>query len=339
MKSMIKGELFRLTKCKVYIILFAVLAVIMVFIVWDYDNSFYYQTAYNGYGISRYEIEDLPDIIAEYTEEIAECEAELADPQLIAAQREYLEETLDGLKTQLNVYNYLYKHGIAYSDYQDFAGMYNYYGDNAISAFATFGGELTAVLPVVFSFLAIWLMAWDYFRGTYKFLYSTQTPRKKIAAGRYVCWLIVTSAGVLLCCVAALCLGYMFGSGGGTVIFANASGAFGLNTFGVFCLEFADILFRTVVIGSVSFGLSLLFRNVILPAIPPLIMLTGSLFTFVIGEEVSPFLSVLMGGLPYTFIAECTRALYILYVVLIGLVFAAVCLLCGGFRFIKRDLK
>lgn len=339
MKYMIKGELFRLAKCKVYIILFAVLAVIMVCLVWDYDNSFYYCTGYNGYGISKYEIEDLPDIIAEYKEELEECEAALADTQPAAVQREYLEELVDGLNTQINIYSYLYAHGIAYSDYQDFAGMFGNYGDNAISAFATFCGQLTAALPAVFSVLAIWIMAWDYFRGTYKFLYSTHTPRIKIAAGRYLTWLAVAAAGVLLCCIAALCLGYMFGSGGGIVIFANASVAFGLNTFGIFCLEFADILFRTLAIGTVSFGLSLLFRNVILPAIPPLAIIAGSLFTYVISEEVSPFLAVLAGGMPYTFIAEGTAVIYILYAALIGLAFAAVCLLCGGVRFVKRDLK
>lgn len=337
MKTIIKGEFFRLLKSKIYFILLAILVIVIACLVYDYNNHFYYQNGYNGYGIVRYDIDELPQLISEYEQALVEDEGRL-EGNLTTIERENLINEIDSLQTQLNVYRYLYAHKIPYDEYQDFAGMRNYYGDNAISAFATFCERLTAVLPFCFSIFAIWMIAWDYFRGTYKFLYSTETPRKKIIAGRYLTWLILSASCVLLICVAAMCLGFLFGGAGGIVIFANASGAFGLNTFGVFCFEFADILARTILIGSMSFGLSLLWRNVVFPILLSLIVFIASFFAYM-SSEISTFLSVLLGGFPFAFIMGGMQTLYILYSCMIFMALAIIFMVCGGIRFSKRDLR
>lgn len=337
MKAIIKGEFFRLFKSKSYFILFGIVAIIMICIVCDYNNQFYYQNGYNGYGIVRYDIDELPQLISEYEQALSEDERRL-EGNLTTIERENLINQIDGIQTQLNVYRYLYEHDIPYNEYRDFAGMRNYYGDNAISAFTTFCERLTSVLPFCLSIFAIWMIAWDYFRGTYKFLYSTQTPRIKIMAGRYLTWLIISATCVLLVCTVAMCLGFLFGGAGGIVIFANASGAFGLNTFGIFCFEFVDILFRTLIIGSICFGFSLLVRNILIPVLPSAVMFIGSFFAYA-SSEISTFLSVLLGGFQFAFIMGGMQTLYILYAILMGVTFALACLLCGTAGFLKRDLK
>ncbi|MGM9646472.1 MAG: hypothetical protein ACI3XS_07270 [Eubacteriales bacterium] len=337
MRAVMKGELFRLFKSRIFYILIAVLSAVLICLVKYYDNYFYYQNGYNGYDILRYELDELPEIISEHENLIAETERWL-EGNLTTMERERLTEETETLRTQLNVYRYLYEHKIVYADYQDFAGMRNYYGDNAISAFTTICEQLNAILPFVFSLFAIWMIAWDYFCGTYKFLYSTQIPRRRIMSGRYVTWLIVSAVGVLLCCTAAACLGFLFGNGGGIVIFANVSGAFGLNHFGIFCLEFADIVFRTLAVGSMTFGLAMLWKNVLLPAFPSLMLCIATFFAYAV-SEVSPLLSVLLGGIPYVFIVNGIPSLYILYVVFIGIAFALACLSIGIIHFTKKDLK
>lgn len=336
MKTIVRGELFRLLRSGAFFIAAAVLTAVLVCLALDYDGRFYYQTGYNGYGIVRYEAEDLPALIAGCEEQIAENERLLAGP-LTESEREYLSEETAGLRTQRSVYRFLEKHEIAYADYQDFAGLRDQYGDNAISAFFTFCERLSAVLPLVFSVFAVWMIAWDWLRGTYKFLYSTQVPRKAIAAGRWLAWLAAAAGGSLLCCAAALCLGFLFGGGGGAVVFANASGAFALRLFGVFCLETADILFRTVAVGSLSFGLALLWKIPVFPLLPAAALAVAAPFAYA-AAEVSPFLPVLLGGAPYGFLTGGTSVCPVC-AALVWEAAAAVCLAVGGLRFVRRDLK
>lgn len=335
MKTMIGGELRRLFQLKTFYLLLAVIAGALALLSYMYGENFSYQSGYNGYGIVKYEMNDLPAWIKDCEERIDEDEKLLAEP-ITQTERERLEQEICSVKTQLNVYRYLWKNNITYGEYQDFAGIGGCYGDSALSSFVAFSHKLTAVLPFMFALFAVWLTEWDFFRGTYKFLYSSDVPRKRIVAARYLGWLVVAVCGVILSCSAAALIGFSYGSGKGAVFFANPSVAFRLNFFGLFLFETADILYRTVVFGSIGFALCLLTNNALLSVLPATGVFIGAFFIPVFD---APFLSILVGGAPFAFLAEGATNFGLLAVLLSEAAVTILLAAVGVWRFVKRDFK
>lgn len=337
MRKLFSAEIRRLLKSGIFYVLAAVCAAVCAVLCVYYDGEFYYQTNYNGYGIVRYETEDIPSVLENLEEEAAECETALAGT-LPEAQREYFEDILSDLKIQIQIYRYLYAHGIAWEDYQDFAGFHRYYGDSAISAFESFSELLTGILPLIFAIFSLYFTVRDMKNGAWKFLYASDTPRLKIMEARFLVWLAVSAAGTVLCCLVCAGLSFLFGGAEGTVIFATETIAFGTNYFGIICMETGSILFMTLVSGCVTFGVSLFTKSVLLSVIPAACFFTASFFTYALAETI-PFFSVFFGGILQIFTAGGITAPAAVSGVLAAASLAVLALSCGGLYFRHKDLK
>ncbi len=332
---MIKAEIKKLIKSGIIIIILVLAAAVCAYAVVDFDNNFGYGSGGTEYGISRYEnMDEAQELLVETEENIAEVEELLS--QSFVENRDYKEELLSELKTERNIYLYILENEIAYSDYNDYAYICAYKYDSAYSAAAYIYSRVNYFLPFVLALLAAAIMPLDFHTGTYRIIYSTSVPRKKVVLSRYFTWLIIAAALTLITCGAASALSFMFGGAEGTVIFANLSTVFEMNYFGFCAFETAGILFRTAVIGSVIFALGLFFKNAIVPAAVDIALCIGA---YVAHFSEHAFLKVLVNGFNYAFLGFGANTFYILYSALILLAACAVLLVTSAIFFNERDFK
>ncbi len=338
---MINAELKKILKSGILGFIIILIVALCVYAVIDFDNIFKYGSGGSGYGIHRYDnMEEVADLLEETDESIAEVEAELSSPTVSNSDnrehREYLEQLLSELKTESNIYRYILEKNISYEDYNDFAYVNAYKYDSAFSAATDIYRQVNYFLPFILALLSAVIMPLDFHTGTYRIIYSTSTPRKKVIASRYLTWLITAAVFTLLVCGAVAALSFMFGGAQGSVIFANLTSVFTMNYFGLCAFETVSILFRSLIVGSIIFAVSLFFKNAVVPVVVD-VALCAAAYTAYFSEM--PFLNVLLNGFVYAFKGAGASTIYILYVALIWLAAAAALLVFGSAWFIKRDLK
>lgn len=176
----------------------------------------------------------------------------------------------------------------------------------------------------------------DFSSGTYKFIYSTSTSRKKIILTRYSMWIVMALGLTLITCGLMTGLSFMFGNAQGTVIFANLTTVFEMNFFELCLFETANILFRTILIGTVVFAVSLMAKNIVVPLTLNAAWCVGGYLTYI--SEV-PFLNVLINGFSYAFSVIGASTIYILYYFLSAIAVTLLISCIGIFIFLKRDFK
>lgn len=337
---MIKAELRRLWKSGIIPALILLIAILLVVETVVFADQFDYSRKGSGYGIRDYRSEtEALELLDEARESLKEIESKLSSGKLIEADEKYYSELAEELRVQINIYQYISETDLSYEEYVDYLHIRQYREDNAFSAFTHFCADLSFFVPFIFALLAAIFMPWDFHKGTYKFLYSTSRKRFEILLPRFLTWLIVATLGAFLSSVFAALLAFLFGDAQGSVLFANLSTVFRANYIGVFFLETANILLRTLVAGVAIFGIGLMVRNIFVPLVANAILCIGSYILYFTSIQSGVFMDTLLCGVTQVFIDFGATNILLLYVLLIYIGAMALSSVLGVGIFLKRDLK
>ena len=337
---MIKAELRRLWKSGIILALLLLTAILLIAEAVVFANQFDYSRKGSGYGIREYRSEtEVLELLDEARESLKEIEEKLSSGKLIEADKKYYSELAEELRVQINIYQYISETNLPYREYVDYLHIRQYREDNSFSAFTHFCADLSFFVPFIFALLAAIFMPWDFHKGTYKFLYSTSRKRLEILLPRFLTWLIVATLGAFLSSVFSALLAFLFGGAQGSVLFANLSTVFRANYIGVFFLETANILLRTLVAGVVVFGVGLMVRNIFVPLVVNAILCVGSYILYFTSIQLGVFTNTLLCGVTQIFIDFGATNIVLLYAILVQVGAMAVSSVLGVGIFLKRDLK
>lgn len=334
---MFKAEIVKLFKSKFSYIILAFLFAFIIYGVIDFNNSYNLSFTYSGYGISKYESkEDLLKFKQNEETIIIELEEELNDTILTSDEIKELNESLSCHNAKIKICDYLIENDISYNEYMDFLGTCSKAIDSSFSATYYIYCVLYYALPFVMSLLAIFLISYDFHMGTYKFLYSTDVSRTKLAKNKYIVLLFISTIVSIVVFLVTMCISFNYGSASGKVIFANNDSIFALNYLEFYLMSSLDVLFRTILISSFIYGITLFFRYFYIPLIFCLIILITNIFVYF---NTNHILQLLNNGLFTLYLGGNTHNFYILIYLLIFLLLASLSLLLGKIRFNKCNFK
>lgn len=338
--DMIKAELRRLWKSGIIPVLFLLTAILLVVEAIIFADQFDYSRKGSGYGIREYRSEtEVLELLDETRASLEEIEEKLNSGKLIEADEKYYMELAEELRVQINIYQYISDTDLPYEEYVDYLHIRQYREDNAFSAFTHFCADLSYFVPLIFAILAAIFMPWDFHKGTYRFLYSTSRKRLTIILPRFLTWLIVAFGGTLISCSTAALIAFLFGGARGAILFANLSGVFRTNYIGVFFLETANVLLRTLVVGVIVFGIGLMVRNIFVPLAADALLCISSYVLYFANIQSSAFIDTLLCGVTQLFIDFGATNILLLYALLIQVGAMTIFSLIGALIFLKRDLK
>ncbi len=334
---MFKAEIIKLFKSKIsYIFLFILFAFILYGVI-DFNNNYTFTIYHSGYGIAKYDSkEQLLKFKTDAETIIVELEEELNDETLTEGQRDAIEDSIYEYNKRIRIYNYLIDNDISYTDYMDFTGTCLRAEDNAFSALYWIYDVLYYILPFVLSLFAIYIFSTDFHKGTYKFLYSTNVSRTKIIKNKYFVILFTSVIISLICFLASLIISLNFGSPQGKVIFVNNDSIFSLNYFSFYLLSSLDILFRTISLVSVIYGITLISKYAYIPLIFAAVILIINIFAVFNGNTL---LLLLDDGLYALYLYGNSKNYYLIIYVLIFLLIPLITSVLGVKKFKTVDLK
>jgi len=334
---MFKADIIKLFKSKFFYIILTILFAFIIYGVIDFNNNYNLSFTYSGYGITKYESkEDLLKFKQNQETIIIDLEEELNDTSLTRDEIKEIKESLSDHNIKIKICDYLIENDISYNEYMDFLGTCSKAIDNSFSATYYIYCVLYYALPFVMSLLAIFLISYDFHKGTYKFLYSTNVSRTKVAKNKYVVLLFISTIVSIICFFTTMFISFNFGCTSGKVIFANNDSIFALNYLEFYLISSLDVLFRTILISSFIYGITLFFKYFYVPLIFCLIILITNIFVYFNTNHIMQLLNnglftLYLGGNYYNF--------YIIIYLLIFILLASLTLILGKIRFNKCNFK
>lgn len=323
---MFKAELKKTFRDKIIYLLIIVLMVSLIYCIIIYTyNATLDSYKFYGYNIIKYENkEDLSQLKNDIS-------AQLLDTNDL--DEEYINELV-----RLNeIYSYLEKNSISYSEIMEYDGLDIDFYSNRFSFFRHMTQYLKIILAVVLGILASLLVTMDFQKGTYKFVYSRSISRLKIIKTKLFVWLFFAFIFLIVSFILIFCTSYLFkdSTTAATIIYATRDNVFSAGFFSFMMLEFANLTVYVIFYGLIVFGISLFYKNILL-SLSTNLLIFGIIFAF--NPIQKPLINNITEGINSVYSYAGSDIINILYIITIYSAITISALVGGMVYFKKKDM-